>query len=80
MFLKRINWQTVAIGVFGLLSSFVLWQANSALGRLEAAEAEVSSLKASDAVKNEALLNFRADQKETLERVKRIEEYLLRSK
>lgn len=70
----RLDWRTVTMGVLGALISLLVWQANNSLGRLEATELDIQDAKVHIAVLNEAILAFRADQKETLERVKRIEQ------
>lgn len=76
----KLNWQNVAVGVLGLLLSLFVWLANASLGRVEALEAEMVDRRVESGAQAEAILGFRADQKETLERVKRIEQHLLQGR
>lgn len=70
----KLDWKTVAVGVLGAFLSLLCWEGNKMVGRVEAAEEEVIMLDRRAAVLEECILQFRADQKETLERVKRIEQ------
>lgn len=72
----KINWQTVAVGVFGLLLSVVVWNFNHALGRLEAAESEAAEARVREAQFHEIVMSLRAD----LQIVKADVKELLRAK
>ena len=75
---RKIDWQRISLVVGGAILSLSLWFSNKVYGQFEQLQAQVQDLKQSRAAANEVLLYIRADQHETLERVKNIEKRLER--